>query len=533
MRNSLALRISIYLTITSFAIAFIASEIFYRQSYAAAIAQSNSEINTLVDAVSPTASIGAFVEDAELVKEVLNGLLQSKKITAAAFKSDKIKEFKNTNMVGDQTPRIFVVKNPFIQDETLAQLLVYPNLKYIEQQAEDLSRLVTTALYVLALAVTATSIIICHFVVTRPITKVGRSLHEVMPGSEHQIPVPSRQHKTEIGSLVADANQLLSRIYHQFKEERRLRKEIEKLEQQFRLLFENATSPIVLIDQKGELIISNKSFKELLQNIGFNSKAKLGYLLNNLIEIPKTMDMAVHEAIKHNEILSSELQVKSFSDNKERWVQFVLSPFESDSEEIYFHITLNDITRRKREISNLAKQADFDSLTKVLNRNGGEKVLRNLTKEQTSFALILIDLNGFKLINDTYGHDAGDVVLVKTAETLSEQIRKQDHVVRWGGDEFILILQIDEIKAVKRVMKKLAKHVVRDYQFANNPSPAKISMSAGVAMYPKDAVDLHGLIRLADEAMYTAKQYKHTDPSRYLIFANELLKKDSNQSTTV
>jgi diguanylate cyclase (GGDEF)-like protein/PAS domain S-box-containing protein len=522
INSSLALRLALFITITSFGIAYIASEAFYRQTFAAEIEQSENEIKTLFETVSPTASIAAFIEDAELAKEVLNGLSTSKKIKAVAFTSDKIKEFQNVHLVKNETPRIFIIKNPFIQGDKLAELHVYPNLAFIEEQAAIISRRVTFALYILIFVVTVTSIVIGYYLITRPLKKVGRSLHEVMPGSEQQINTPKYHSKTEIGTLVNDTNILLNRMYHQFREERRLRNEIEKLEQQFRLLFENATSPIVLIDFHGNVQLKNKAFRVLTEQVGISNKNRLGYLLGNLVELPKTMDMAVHEAIKHNEILTSEVKVKNFKDNTERWVQFILSPFASESEEVYFHITLNDISRRKKEISSLAKEADYDSLTKVLNRNGGEKLLREMIQQQKPFAVVLIDLNGFKPINDTFGHDAGDVVLVKTAELISGVIREQDQVIRWGGDEFIIILNVNNRGAIERAMKKIVKKVVRDYQFSNNQKKAHIAISAGAAVFPHNAVDLHGLIRLADEAMYESKRLKDIAPEKYLHFAQEL-----------
>ena len=92
--------------------------------------------------------------------------------------------------------------------------------------------------------------------------------------------------------------------------------------------------------------------------------------------------------------------------------------------ERYYQLALNDISSRRQELQKLALQADFDALTGIYNRNGGEKLITKLMKKDHQFALTLIDLNGFKAVNDIYGHDAGDEVLIFVAEQLKEKIRK-------------------------------------------------------------------------------------------------------------
>ena len=131
-------------------------------------------------------------------------------------------------------------------------------------------------------------------------------------------------------------------------------------------------------------------------------------------------------------------------------------------------------------------------------------------------ALLLIDLDGFKPVNDSHGHEAGDEVLRVTAERLKTCLRMTDTVARFGGDEFIVIADgVSEPSDVDAVAQKIIETVARPI-----PAPARagtteitIGCSIGISRYPRDGADPDTLIRLADAAMYQAKQ---TGRGRYL-----------------
>ena len=198
--------------------------------------------------------------------------------------------------------------------------------------------------------------------------------------------------------------------------------------------------------------------------------------------------------------------------------------------ERFYQITFNDISTRKRELQKLALQADFDSLTGIYNRNGGEKLIAKLMDKGHHFALALIDLNGFKAVNDIFGHDAGDEVLIFVSEQLKSNIRKNDLAVRWGGDEFVLLLQAEDEKSVETVINKVNEGVKQPFYFTDDTAPTVVSMSVGVAFYPRMSRNKNALIKLADIAMYKAKQNKVAAPNDYLIFAEpEVLNTNDNQ----
>jgi len=158
----------------------------------------------------------------------------------------------------------------------------------------------------------------------------------------------------------------------------------------------------------------------------------------------------------------------------------------------------------------LATAASYvDELTGIPNRRYAMEVLNNLLSgkgKRSYFSVISIDLNGFKMINDTYGHDAGDFVLKEVGELLSDTLRVSDFVCRFGGDEFLVILtRIKELRNSEMVVEKL-KAVVAQADFRYKGNQLTISLSAGFAGYPKDAENIDELLSIADSAMYQDKQ---------------------------
>jgi diguanylate cyclase (GGDEF)-like protein len=119
---------------------------------------------------------------------------------------------------------------------------------------------------------------------------------------------------------------------------------------------------------------------------------------------------------------------------------------------------------------------------------------------------VFIDLDGFKQINDLYGHDAGDRCLIEVARRLRNSVRASDVVARLGGDEFFVLLEeVQDESAVESVIRKLLGEAVRPYDLPGG-AQARLSASMGVSLFPDHAADSGALVKLADTAMYSAKQ---------------------------
>ena len=167
-----------------------------------------------------------------------------------------------------------------------------------------------------------------------------------------------------------------------------------------------------------------------------------------------------------------------------------------------------EIMERKHLEQQLREQAEFDALTKLPNRvlfyDRLQQTVLSANRTEQPFALMFIDLDRFKWVNDTLGHNAGDQLLVEAAQRLRHAVRKSDTVARFGGDEFVVILpDIFHISMVDLVARKILEQMCLPFQLQQQD--VGISSSIGIAVFPHDGFDSETLIKSADSAMYQAK----------------------------
>ena len=168
-----------------------------------------------------------------------------------------------------------------------------------------------------------------------------------------------------------------------------------------------------------------------------------------------------------------------------------------------------DISERKREEERLSYLANYDVLTGLPNRKMFlEKLdyeLADCKERNVLFALMFIDLNLFKSVNDDFGHDVGDVLLKQVAMRLQSVIRTEDIVARLGGDEFVVLLRdLNDVSDATLVADKLIETI--EAPFYINRNECKVGFAIGISLAPTHSVDRRSLLHLADRAMYKAKQ---------------------------
>lgn len=170
----------------------------------------------------------------------------------------------------------------------------------------------------------------------------------------------------------------------------------------------------------------------------------------------------------------------------------------------------SDITEQKEKDELIHWQANYDPLTNLPNRRLFHDRLGQAIKmaHRTSFpvALLFIDLDHFKEINDSLGHAIGDALLMEAAQRINSCVREADTVSRLGGDEFTAILpEIGDMDQAKRIAQKIVDELARPFFFLHNPNAYHVSASVGIAVYPDDGSTPEALLRCADTAMYSAK----------------------------
>lgn len=191
----------------------------------------------------------------------------------------------------------------------------------------------------------------------------------------------------------------------------------------------------------------------------------------------------------------------------------------------YRYVTLfSDITNRKQTEALIWRQANFDGLTQLANRSMfyervGQEI-RKANRTHTRLALLFIDLDHFKEVNDTLGHDTGDHLLLEVARQLVACVRETDVVGRLGGDEFtVLLTGLNESgnAIIERIASDIIDTLVRVFKLGSNE--VYVSASVGITLYPNDAHDIEGLFRNADQAMYLSKNQGR---NRYSYFTPAL-----------
>jgi diguanylate cyclase (GGDEF)-like protein/PAS domain S-box-containing protein len=209
--------------------------------------------------------------------------------------------------------------------------------------------------------------------------------------------------------------------------------------------------------------------------------------------------------------LEVEIVVRNYRrDGSLFWNELSVAPVRDSAGRLtHFVGIVDDITEHKRYEEQLEHQANYDPLTDLANRNLlADRLQQSLVyadRSQRLVAVVLLDLDRFKIVNDSLGHGQGDLLLQQVAERLAECVRAADTVARLGGDEFVIALaEVAEAGDVGLVVKKIQNTLARPFTVAGRE--IHVTASIGISLYPADGQDGESLIRHADIAMYRAKE---------------------------
>lgn len=271
------------------------------------------------------------------------------------------------------------------------------------------------------------------------------------------------------------------------------------------LVFLQSPAAMLLIDDKGTIFNINNSFTELtgytqidvigermsLMKSGEYSNAFYKSFYNKLNETGK-YNLEIYNKCKDGQLMLMNERIMHINSDGDK----------------YFIVTLEDITEQKKLAKRYQHLATHDPLTGLANRTLLEDrfshATLNATRSSKKLAILMCDLNEFKKINDKYGHNFGDLVLQTVAKKLKESVRDSDTVARYGGDEFILILeQLENIDEVKNVINVL--NSVFPIPLEINNKVCEIGMSIGYSCFPEEGTTFNQLTDQADAKMYAEK----------------------------
>ncbi|KQZ38674.1 hypothetical protein ASD58_27865 [Duganella sp. Root1480D1] len=274
------------------------------------------------------------------------------------------------------------------------------------------------------------------------------------------------------------------------------------------LMYENASEGMMVTDAEGRILSVNPAFSQIS---GYTAEEVIGHLAYELTSSHQDIKFysRMRQTITHTGYWEGEIW-HQHKNGDHYLVSLRFNTVFDNKGNVLRHVALfTDITKKKATEEAIWKQANFDGLTSLPNRRMFNDRLRQEIKkaarDQLPMALIFIDLDGFKTVNDTLGHDFGDILLKQVAERLLQCVRNTDTVARLGGDEFTVILsELKEPGDVVRIVQEILHSLARPFELKHEI--AHISGSVGISLFPDDGDNAEVLIKNSDQAMYLAKQ---------------------------
>ena len=295
--------------------------------------------------------------------------------------------------------------------------------------------------------------------------------------------------------------------------------ERKRTEQQLRLtasVFEHASEGVMITDHHGVIIDVNNAFQKLT---GFSASEVVGRTPSMLKSGHHSEEFfaSMWQSLYQNKHWRGEVWNRKKTGEIYAELLNIAAVQNTDGTTSHYVSIFSDITQLKEHQYELEKMAHFDALTQLPNRvllSDRLKSALDHCPDNKIMALAYIDLDEFKPINDTYGHDIGDLLLIEASDRMVKCLGNHSEVARLGGDEFIVLLtQLNSISECKTTLEQLLLALSRPFFIKHHE--LLISASIGVTLYPEDNADPDTLIRHADQAMYTAKQ---TGRNRYHFF---------------
>lgn len=273
-------------------------------------------------------------------------------------------------------------------------------------------------------------------------------------------------------------------------------------------IYQNSSEGMMIADADNNIVAVNPAMEQIT---GYSARELIG-------KNPRLLKSGQHDEAFYHEMWDSLIktgcwqgEIWNVRKNGEAFAEKLsINTIYQDDGSVRRRVALlSDITDKKRTDELIWQQANFDALTALPNRRMfKDRLAQEVKKSNRSkqpLALLFIDLDHFKEVNDTLGHEMGDALLIEVARRITGCVRETDTVARIGGDEFTLILtNLEDPASVERIAENLISQLQQPFELGRGQ--ALISASIGVALYPDEAGDVDTLLRLADDAMYTAKQ---------------------------
>lgn len=518
MNSKLHLYVTRIVTSGAVFFAIIASTVFYFYNRTAQLNDMEKAIEQLFVTVKIPAEISAYLDNTELAREVIEGLQKNDVVSASILTSRTGMEVASadTKSLDISDSLFFSLYNPFETSDWVGVLQIQLNKELLYQSVMNSALEQMLILLVLIIIVATLVLIMMRRVLTTPIQSIADNLHKIKPGEDGRLSCPKGHENNDIGNLVVDINKLLTSARDTIAQERQLRSQVEAMEKHFRLIFERASAGIFLLDRDFHLRSCNRAFQKIIGIAEIEQRLnRKNIYLPRLFTNPHQAHDLLKDILETHKSVACDLQLEQTRNGEERWLHCLFSAVHNDQNkngaEILIEGLVIDVTERTFQMERVLYESEHDPLTQLFNRRAGDQLLDimlvNAKKNSEQLVLLLIDLDGFKEVNDNFGHKVGDKVLIEVANRLKAAVRKEDILIRLGGDEFVIAFNVagESRSEIDHFVENLLNRFKSEIQLKNNGS-VTIGSSIGIAVYPHDGETIATLMANADSAMYLAKR---------------------------
>ena len=496
--------------------------------------QVDEMINRVINVSTPPAERAVYTLDSELAEEVAAGLMQYEFIVDVALKDELgvvvAREFRELSSSNTRwLTRLFSEERlPFEaplsvprHDSTTGYI------SFVVDMDAAFAPFYQHSALVISIGIIRSSILVFflfvafHYMLAKPLIRLSSEIKRINPGSpgEQRLSIPDSGREDELRQLVGSANQLLDSVDLALAKRRAVEVVLRKSEEHVRQIIDSLPVWVGARNRDGHYIFANKALADFLQT---SSDAMRG---SHLAEFQSFFLTDPSEVIRLDaEVIDSRVKVQIWEerwkgiDGKERHMHTHIMPMEFYDETVALVVS-SDITELKVTQELMEHMAYHDALTDLPNRSylieRLEEEVKKAGKRGEFGALLFIDLDQFKNINDSLGHPAGDAVLKNVAERLLLSMTDNDIVVRLGGDEFVVVLtelggeMPSSVLRAESSAERIRHNISAPYFYKD--LELHVTCSVGIVMFPEEDVSVHELLRYADTAMYKVKEKGRND----------------------
>jgi diguanylate cyclase (GGDEF)-like protein/PAS domain S-box-containing protein len=492
--------------------------------------ESRKQLQELIESMNSMASIACFARDATLAKETVEAITKYStvhRVTINAYGQQLATGGRHDGETAsaDENRQVIVqaLHSPFDPDDQIGEIVLEPNWDAVRTTVTESVLNVALILIILTFMIVGVIAFVVSSVIVHPVKAISDSLHTLDADSTDTLETPSGHETDEIGRLVGDMNDLVCRLRTSLAQahELHLQRVLNEKLRLYATIFEHSQEGIIITNRKNDIVAVNQAFTKIT-----------GYAENEVAgKNPRCMSSGRHDHKFYEKMWGELVSFGHWRGElwnrckdgrvKPEWAS--ISVVYDDNGEIANHISVfSDISERKKTEERIEFLAHHDPLTKLpnrlLTRDRFVLAAKEASRDMSSIAILYIDLDSFKYVNDTFGHPVGDQLLLSVTERLKSQVRDTDTISRQGGDEFMILLPgVRDPGIIHRIASVILEKLSSPFDIAGHT--VGISASIGIAFYPEHGENFDIVMKNADAAMYTAK---NSGKNAYRVFSDEM-----------